>query len=128
MLGLERGKWVAGFQVKRNLGYGMWAYAKISTSEVFPNGDGFLLSPKYQLGVSLNLNKLTNKGASDFASTGGIDFNADMLKLSLKGDGSGVMKDMDPALIKQFKDAPGLMPVILGIAPVKDLSLFLGLK
>ena len=62
------------------------------------------------------------------ANTGGIDLNTDKLDLNVKSDGSVAVKAMDPAMIAQFKDAPGLVPVIIGIRPVTDLPAFLGLS
>jgi len=63
----------------------------------------------------------------DKAATGGIDLNTSRLNLNVKGDGTALVRAIDPALFAQFKDAPGLVPVIIGMSPVNDLSAFLGL-
>ena len=62
------------------------------------------------------------------AKKGGIDFNPSKMRVEVKGDDQGIQFHVDPAMIKQFQDAPGFVPVIINIQPVSDLRVFLELK
>ncbi len=59
---------------------------------------------------------------------GGIDFNADKMKLELQNSGDSIKFQMDAAELKQLQDASGFTPVIVNIQPMTDLKLFLGLS
>jgi signal transduction histidine kinase len=59
---------------------------------------------------------------------GGIDFNTDELNLNVKNGGRSYEYQADPAVIEQIQKAPGFVPVIIRIKPLKDIRLFLGLS
>ena len=58
---------------------------------------------------------------------GGIDFNADKMNLQTRNEGGEIKFTMDPAMLEQLKNAPGFVPVIINIQPMKDLPEFLGI-
>ena len=58
---------------------------------------------------------------------GGIDFTSDKI-LQIKSSSGGVKFNINPAMLAQLKNAPGLVPVILNIQPMDDLQGFLGLN
>jgi hypothetical protein len=62
------------------------------------------------------------------ADKGGIDLNPAGLNMSIKGDGSAPVNALDPAMFEELQGAPGFVPVILGITPVGDLPVFLGVS
>ena len=57
---------------------------------------------------------------------GGIDFTANKTPLEIKNTGDGIKFRIDPAMLQQFEDTPGFIPVIINIEPVIDLRRFLG--
>ncbi len=61
------------------------------------------------------------------SDTGGVDLTSDQA-LQVKSDGLGVIKfNIDPAIFAQLQNAPGFVPVIINIQPLKDLHQFLGI-
>jgi hypothetical protein len=58
---------------------------------------------------------------------GGIDLTSDKV-LEVKEEGAGIKFKMDPAMLEEFRNAPGLVPVIINIEPIKDLPRFLGVQ
>ncbi len=67
------------------------------------------------------------ESAKDGMKQGGIDFQADKVKIELQNSGSEIKFKPDPAMLEQFQNAPGFVPVIISIQPMNDLRLFLGL-
>jgi len=60
------------------------------------------------------------------AEKGGIDLNIDRLDLQITAQTSaGIKFNIDPAMFAAFEAAPGFVPVITGILPLKDLQQFL---
>jgi len=66
---------------------------------------------------------------------GGIDLTPANMDLQTKidprfsgNDNGGIKFHLDPAMLKQLKNAPGFVPVIINIQPMNDLRGFLGLK
>jgi len=62
---------------------------------------------------------------------GGIDLTHANMNLQVKkGIASpfGIKFHLDPAMLAQLQNAPGFMPVIINIQPLKSLPDFLGLK
>jgi len=57
---------------------------------------------------------------------GGIDFTANRTPLEIRNSGEGIKFHFDPAMLKQLQNAPGFVPVIIKIQPMKNLRLFLG--
>jgi len=61
------------------------------------------------------------------AAKGGIDFDPGKMDLSTRDPGEGIAFKTDPAMLAQWQDVPGFVPVIVGIAPMDDLRNFLGI-
>ena len=63
-------------------------------------------------------------------SKGGIDFSTDKMHVQIKADGNdaGIKFHLDPAMLRQLQNAPGFVPVIINIQPLKNISVFLGLN
>ncbi len=68
--------------------------------------------------------KLANGRLSDL---GGIDFTANRTPLEIQNGGKGIKFYIDPAMLQQLKDAPGFVPVVISIRPLKSLQEFLGI-
>ncbi|MBF0571506.1 MAG: glycosyltransferase family 2 protein [Candidatus Omnitrophica bacterium] len=83
------------------------------------------------------------------SKTGGIDLTPDNMNLQTKvdsrfrgndngqrgndngqrgNDNGGIKFYLDPAMLQQLQDAPGFVPVIINISPLKDLPVFLGVS
>ncbi|MDE1920486.1 MAG: UPF0489 family protein [Candidatus Omnitrophica bacterium] len=58
--------------------------------------------------------------------TGGIDLTAAHMDLQTQHAGQGINFHMDPAMLTRLQNAPGFVPVIIDIQPMKDLGAFLG--
>ncbi len=59
---------------------------------------------------------------------GGIDLNPTMATTTIEKEGRGFqMAPVDPALLQQIQNAPGLIPVIINVSPIKNLPLLIGL-
>jgi hypothetical protein len=58
---------------------------------------------------------------------GGIDLTPANMNLQTKNAGSEIKFHMDPTVLKQLQNAPGFVPVIINIQPLKSLQEFLGL-
>ena len=56
---------------------------------------------------------------------GGIDLTPANKVLQTKNSGGEIKFYLDPAMLKQLQNAPGLVPVIISVKPLKDLSTFL---
>lgn len=61
---------------------------------------------------------------------GGIDFKSGEVDsvFAVKNNGGEIKFHIDPAMLEQLQNAPGFMPVIINIQPIKDLPGFLGLQ
>ncbi len=59
---------------------------------------------------------------------GGIDLQADKINLHRQNDGQEINVHADPAMIEQFQNAPGFVPVIINIRPLTDIRMFLGIN
>ena len=60
--------------------------------------------------------------------TGGIDFTANKTPLEIQNGGEGIKFHLDPDMLKQLQNAPGFVPVIISVEPLKDLPGFLGIS
>jgi hypothetical protein len=58
---------------------------------------------------------------------GGINLDPAQLALDVKGDGSVAVRALDPAQLALYRNAPGLVPVVISITPAGDVPAFLGL-
>jgi hypothetical protein len=76
--------------------------------------------------------KLSNdKEDQAMRAKGGIDLTPANMNLQTKtGIASpfGIKFQLDPAMLEQLQNAPGFVPVIISVQPLKDLSVFLGLN
>jgi len=59
------------------------------------------------------------------SKTGGIDLTSDKA-LAIQNNGEAIKLHIDPAMLKELENAPGFVPVIIGIEPLGDLKSFLG--
>jgi hypothetical protein len=59
---------------------------------------------------------------------GGIDLTAAGMNLQTRNSGEGIKFLLNPALLKQLQNAPGFVPVIINIQPLKSVSDFLGVS
>ena len=59
---------------------------------------------------------------------GGIDLTLAKGVLQTKNSGSEIKFHLDPAQLAQLQNAPGFVPVIINIQPLKSLSEFLGIE
>jgi len=72
--------------------------------------------------------------AGEVKNTGGVDFNPDKMNLQVKvdsrfrGNDNGIKFLIDPDMLQQLQDAPGFVPVIINIQPLKNLHQFLGIN
>ncbi|MBI4309758.1 MAG: hypothetical protein HY591_05455 [Candidatus Omnitrophica bacterium] len=58
---------------------------------------------------------------------GGIDFNSDKMNLSVQDNGHGEIKfHIDRAMLQQLQNAPGFIPQVIDVQPLKSLPAFLG--
>ena len=58
---------------------------------------------------------------------GGIDLTPANMNLQTKNDSEGIKFRLDPAMLQQLQNAPGFVPVIINIQPLKSLTEFLGI-
>ena len=59
---------------------------------------------------------------------GGIDLTPANKVLQSQNAGEGIKFHLDPAMLEQLRNAPGFVPVIINIQPLKNLREFLGLN
>ena len=57
---------------------------------------------------------------------GGINFNADKLDLQVQNQEGEIKFKLDPAMLRDFQNAPGFVPVIIKIQPLNDIGVFFG--
>jgi len=57
---------------------------------------------------------------------GGIDLTPANMHLQIQNTAEGIKFQIDPAILAQLQNAPGFVPVIISIQPLKNLSEFLG--
>ena len=72
---------------------------------------------------------IKNDGSKpDNAMKGGIDLTPANMHLQTQNAGEGIKFYLDPAMLQQLQNAPGFVPVIISIQPLKSLPEFLGLN
>ncbi|NLE65474.1 MAG: HAMP domain-containing histidine kinase, partial [Elusimicrobia bacterium] len=52
---------------------------------------------------------------------GGIDLGAGILDLTVRSDGKGISFDLSPEELESYREAPGLVPVVLDVYPLESL-------
>jgi hypothetical protein len=57
--------------------------------------------------------------------TGGIDLTPANLNLQTQNSNGEIKFHIDPAMLAQLQNAPGFVPVIINIQPLKNLQQFL---
>ena len=57
--------------------------------------------------------------------TGGIDLTPANLNLQIQNSNGEIKFHMNPAMLIQLQNAPGFVPVIINIQPLKNLQQFL---
>jgi DNA mismatch repair ATPase MutS/CheY-like chemotaxis protein len=60
------------------------------------------------------------------ARRGGIDLTPAHMNLQIRNTGEAIKFHIDPAQLAQLQNAPGFVPVIINIQPMRDLRAFLG--
>jgi hypothetical protein len=68
------------------------------------------------------------KVSKDNNRVGGIDFNANKMKLQVRNDARGIRFFIDPAMLRQYQDISGFDPEIINIQPLKNLPELLDLN
>ncbi len=58
-------------------------------------------------------------------NTGGIDLTSAKMNLQTRNIGGAIKFYLDPAMLKQLQNAPGFVPVIINIQPMRNLRVFL---
>jgi len=59
---------------------------------------------------------------------GGIDFTTNKTPLEVQNTGEGIKFHLDPGMLQQLQNAPGFVPVIISVQPLKGIAAFLGLN
>ncbi|MBF0490440.1 MAG: hypothetical protein HQL15_07435 [Candidatus Omnitrophica bacterium] len=98
----------------------------------FSSADDFSKNGPMAYRVSNNLARYLSGSDSAMGSNirdlGGIDLTSDKA-MQVKNDGNGEIKfHLDPTQLAQLQNASGFTPVIIGIQPMTDIKLFLGLN
>jgi hypothetical protein len=68
------------------------------------------------------------RDAGQIANTGGIDFNAARMNLDVSNKSGAIQLKLDPAMITQLENMTGFAPQVMGITPLTNLFLFLGVE
>ena len=74
------------------------------------------------------LGRVANALDSAYAKKGGIDLTPANMHLETQNGGQTIKFHLDPAQLAQLQNAPGFVPVIINIQPLKDLKQFLGIN
>ncbi len=59
---------------------------------------------------------------------GGIDLTPANMNLQTKNNSGSIKFNLNPAMLQQLQNAPGFVPVIINVQPLKSLTEFLGLS
>lgn len=93
---------------------------------IFHNGK---LKPEFILGaIDQKTGQWIDKALIVNKDLGGIDLTQANKYLQTKNGDGEIKFHMDPAMLRQFQNAPGFVPVIINIQPMNDLRTFLGLN
>ena len=77
--------------------------------------------------MSSVITKTMRSRVSHVEENGGIDLTPAHMKLQTQNNDGEIKFHLDPAMLKQLQNAPGFVPVIINIQPLKSLSAFLGI-
>ena len=79
-------------------------------------------------GINIFIAHKPDMAMNAVVNNGGIDLTAARMNLQIKNDSSqGIKFHLDAAQLALLQNAPGFVPVIISVEPVKDLKLFLGI-
>lgn len=56
---------------------------------------------------------------------GGIDLTSQRMQIKERSEGQGIQFHIDPATLQQLQNAPGFVPVIISVQPLRNLKAFL---
>lgn len=101
-----------------------WESVKKSFNEIFGSQGEYSLS--FPATIAAPVLPSREPGNADRAMKGGIDFNTGLINLQLQNAGRDIRLHIDPTMLHQLQNAPGFVPVIISIQPVRDLKVFLG--
>jgi hypothetical protein len=73
-------------------------------------------------------NRKTPADSAQSANKGGIDLNPANMNLLTQNAGGSINFHLDPLILQRLQNAPGFVPVIVNIRPMRDLRVFLGLS
>ncbi|MEI8011696.1 MAG: hypothetical protein WCI27_04340 [Candidatus Omnitrophota bacterium] len=77
----------------------------------------------------LDLAENSNSDRSEIINkNGGIDLNPSKIDMTAKNSGEEIKFNMDPAMLQRLQNAPGVIPVIMEIHSLDNLSMFLGVQ
>ncbi|MBI3315340.1 MAG: hypothetical protein HYZ86_05330 [Candidatus Omnitrophica bacterium] len=69
-----------------------------------------------------------NPNAAMLENTGGIDLNVADDILKVQNQNGEIKFNVDPAMLEQFRNVPGFVPVIINVQPMNNLKVFLGIS
>ncbi len=103
---------------------GQWFKDKTDLSEIIQRIKGVLGDQ-----AMLEFNQEHNQPVSNLNSrnTGGIDLTQVNRSLESQNPEGEIKFHIDPAMMEQLRNAPGFVPVIISMKPMKDLKRFLGI-
>jgi len=90
-------------------------------------GDGAMVTNKQHHNAAREGGDTDGAMIEGAEKNGGIDLTSDKA-LSVQNNGQGIKFHLDPAQFAQLQNAPGFVPVIINIQPLKSLPEFLGLN
>lgn len=92
------------------------------------NGYYFEYQKDFAMISKINIPRVDSKGSQailkDFKK-GGIDFSMQQMSLQTNNPEGQIDFNISPELIEQWRQAPGIIPVIINITPLNSLSTFL---
>jgi len=88
----------------------------------------FYVTPLMIVGASQDKSQLSNKEIKSGRDLGGIDLSPTNIDLQSRSSDGEIKFRMDPAILARLQKAPGFVPVIINIQPLKSLSAFLGVN
>ena len=86
---------------------------------------GSYFAPVMPIGFKGFIDNAMQGKEKTFSNTGGIDLTPANMNLQTQNAGDGIKFHLNPAMLAQLLKAPGFVPVIINIQPLKDLKTFL---
>ena len=85
------------------------------------------LSDSAQLSIQKRPALFTKAPTDQTSKRGGIDFTTNKTPLEIQNAGEGIKFHLDPAMLEQFRNAHGFVPVIISMQPIGNLRAFFDL-